>query len=52
MVILHSDNGAAQRSFTLQAKLRYLGIEHSYSPPVSRTTTRLSRLCSERRGRR
>lgn len=33
MVILHSDNGAAQRSFTLQAKLRELGIEPSYSRP-------------------
>ena len=33
MVILHSDNGAAQRSFTLQAKLRDLGIEPSYSRP-------------------
>lgn len=31
--ILHADNGAAQRSFTLRAKLRELGIEPSYSRP-------------------
>jgi transposase InsO family protein len=31
--ILHADNGAAQRSFTLRAKLQELGIEPSYSRP-------------------
>ncbi len=32
-VILHADNGAPQRSLTLRAKLRELGIEPSYSRP-------------------
>lgn len=32
-VILHADNGAAQRSQTLRAKLQQLGIEPSYSRP-------------------
>ena len=32
-LILHADNGAAQRSLTLRAKLHSLGIEPSYSRP-------------------
>jgi transposase InsO family protein len=32
-LILHADNGAAQRSQTLRAKLQDLGIEPSYSRP-------------------
>lgn len=32
-VVLHADNGAAQRSLTLRAKLQALGIEPSYSRP-------------------
>ena len=32
-LILHADNGAAQRSLTLRAKLQSLGIEPSYSRP-------------------
>ena len=32
-LVLHADNGAAQRSMTLRAKLRDLGIEPSYSRP-------------------
>ena len=32
-LILHADNGAAQRSYTLRAKLQDLGIEPSYSRP-------------------
>lgn|SRR5258707_831080 len=32
-LVLHADNGAPQRSFTLRAKLQELGIEPSYSRP-------------------
>lgn len=32
-LILHADNGAAQRSYTLRAKLQELGIEPSHSRP-------------------
>ena len=32
-LVLHADNGAPQRSFTLRAKLQDLGIEPSYSRP-------------------
>ena len=32
-LILHTDNGEAQRSLTLRAKLQSLGIEPSYSRP-------------------
>jgi len=32
-LILHSDNGSAQKSYTLLAKLESLGIEPSYSRP-------------------
>lgn len=32
-LVLHADNGAPQRSFTLRVKLQELGIEPSYSRP-------------------
>ena len=31
--VLHSDNGAPMRSFTMQAKMRDLGVASSYSRP-------------------
>lgn len=32
-IVLHSDNGAPMRSFTMQAKMRALGVTSSYSRP-------------------
>ena len=32
-IILHSDNGAPMKGFTMQAMMTHLGIESSYSRP-------------------
>lgn len=45
--VLHSDNGALQKGFTLRAKLENLGVTASYSRPhMSATITLTRRPCS------
>lgn len=47
-VVLHSDNGAPMRSFTLLAKMQDLGVISSYSRPrVSNEITRTLSRCSK-----